>query len=116
MLMKMQICTFFNTDPDLTWREQLTPLIGLGEVDRLEVKLKGLNVTDLDYLQVPLNSLFPSPPAHLEDQFDALLMDIGSWPQVRRVAILLKSVQKWCYIQNHDVNESIILIYVSGPL
>ena len=41
-LVEMQICTFFN--PDLMWREQFIPLIGREEVDRLDKKLKSLNV------------------------------------------------------------------------
>ena len=43
MMMKMQICTFFN--PLLMWREQLTPLMGQEEVDRLDGRLKELNIT-----------------------------------------------------------------------
>ena len=39
----MQICTFFN--PNLLWRDQITPLIGREEVTKLERKLRSLNVT-----------------------------------------------------------------------
>ena len=78
MLMEMQICTFFN--PDLTWREQLTPLIGQDEGCRLETKLREKNVTNLDSLQLSYTSMFPSPPNHLESQFADLLRDIGYWP------------------------------------
>ena len=78
--MGMQISTFFN--PALTWREQLTPLMGLDEVDRLGTKLREMNVTNLDSKQLPYTSMFFSPPHHLESQFDILIRDIGSWPLV----------------------------------
>ena len=42
LMVKMQICTFFN--PLLMWREQLTPLMGQEEVDRLDGNLKDLNI------------------------------------------------------------------------
>ena len=41
-VVEMQICTFFN--PDLMWREQFVPLMGQEEVDKLDKKLKSLNV------------------------------------------------------------------------
>ena len=41
-MIKMQICSFFN--PLLMWREQLTPLIGQEEVDRLDGKLRDINI------------------------------------------------------------------------
>ena len=43
VVLKMQVCTVFN--PLLTWREQLTPLLGQEEVDRLDIRLKQLNIT-----------------------------------------------------------------------
>jgi len=42
-IVEMQICNIFN--PDLMWREQFIPLMGQGEVDKLDRKLKSLNVT-----------------------------------------------------------------------
>ena len=78
--MEMQICTFFN--PDLTWDEQFTPLMGEEEVERLQAKLLDMNLTHLDSMQVFFTSMFPSPPPHSERQFSDLLRDIGSWPLV----------------------------------
>ena len=52
-LVEMQICTFFN--PDLMWHEQFIPLMGQEEVDKLDKKLKSLNIagkSSSDYYQV----------------------------------------------------------------
>ena len=76
----MQICTFFN--PDLKWREQLRPLMGRGEVVKLDTKLREMNVVNLDSLHVFYSSMFSSPPPQLENEFADLLMAIGSWPEV----------------------------------
>ena len=80
--MEMQICTFFN--PELTWTDQLTPIVGQKEVKKLQVKLAELHVpqTKLDTLQIFFTSMFPSPPPDLETCFADLLRDIGSWPLV----------------------------------
>ena len=80
ILMDMQICTFFH--PDLFWKKQLTPLIGQDEVERMDSKLKELNVKGLDTLKVFYTSMFPSPPYHMESKFADLLRDIGAWPTV----------------------------------
>jgi hypothetical protein len=81
MLVEMQICTFFN--PDLKWREHLQPLMGRGEVVKLDTKLREMNVVNLDSLHVFNSSMFSSPPPELENEFADLLMAIGSWPAVR---------------------------------
>ena len=39
----MKICSFFN--PAFSWVDQLAPLLGAGEVDKLNAKLCSLNVT-----------------------------------------------------------------------
>ena len=39
----MKICSFFN--PAFSWVDQLAPLLGAGEVDKLNAKLRSLNVT-----------------------------------------------------------------------
>ena len=78
------------------WREQLSPLMGQEEVDRLDGKLKGLNISGterghaqndillsgLDSMQVHFTSMFPEPDMMVEQQFWRLLTSIGSWPQV----------------------------------
>ena len=43
VLVEMQICSIFN--PDLMWKDQVTPLIGQEEVGKLDRKLRSLNVT-----------------------------------------------------------------------
>ena len=40
---RMKICSFFN--PAFSWVDQLAPLLGAGEVDKLNAKLRSLNVT-----------------------------------------------------------------------
>lgn len=50
LLVEFQICTFFN--PDLLWREQLTPLIGQEEVEKLDRRLKSLNVDGMDDFRI----------------------------------------------------------------
>ena len=80
MMMKMQICTLFN--PLLMWREQLTPLMGQEEVDRLDGRLKELNITGLNCLRVEYTDMFPVPDRMEDQQFWRLLTSIGSWPLV----------------------------------
>ena len=41
----MKICSFFN--PAFSWVDQLAPLLGAGEVDKLNAKLCSLNVTGM---------------------------------------------------------------------
>merc|ERR1712013_650019 len=43
LLLEMQISTFFQ--PDLVWRKQLLPLIGPVEVDKMDSKLKEMNMS-----------------------------------------------------------------------
>ena len=43
IVMRMKICSFFN--PAFSWVDQLAPLLGAGEVDKLNAKLRSLNVT-----------------------------------------------------------------------
>jgi hypothetical protein len=77
LIVQMQICTFFN--PELTWRQQLTPVIGPAEVDILDNKLKEANIENSNF-RLFYSSLFPSPPPKYHDQFTDLLTDISGWP------------------------------------
>lgn len=77
LIVQMQICTYFN--PELTWRQQLTPIIGPAEVDILDSKLKEAKMGDKDF-RLFYSSLFPSPPPKYHDQFTDLLTDISGWP------------------------------------
>ena len=97
MVMKMQICTFFN--PTLIWKEQLTPLLGQEEVDRFDCQLKDLNIigmndviddkrnknvtyTGLDHLCLHYTQLLPPPETNDHYQLCRLITSIGSWPLV----------------------------------
>ena len=94
--MKMHICSFFN--PLLMWREQLTPLMGQEEVDRLYGKLKDLNIkgmawhtpwsreclphSGLETMRIHYCHMFSRPDKMEEKQFWRLLWCVGSWPLV----------------------------------
>ena len=80
MMLEMHICTYFN--PHLTWRQQLQPVMGGEEVEKLDMKLKEMNVPNLDSLHVFYNSVFGDPPNKLQARFSTLIRDIGTWPSV----------------------------------
>ena len=67
---------------DLLWREQLTTLIGQEEVEKLDRKLKSLNVDGLDDLRIEYSDMFCSRSVQESDQLLDIVRDIGSWPQV----------------------------------
>ena len=57
VMMQMQICTLFS--PLLSWRDQLAPLLGQEEVDRLANKLKDIHINgDLNHLLLPSQSMY----------------------------------------------------------
>ena len=64
------------------WREQLTPLMGQEEVDRLDGRLKELNITGLNSLRVKYTDMFSLPDRMEDQQFWRMLTCIGSWPLV----------------------------------
>ena len=43
ILMRMKTCSFFS--PSLNWKQQLSPLLGPDEVEKLDSKLRSLNMT-----------------------------------------------------------------------
>ena len=43
VVMMLKTCSFFH--PRLEWTNQLSPLLGVGEVEKLDVKLRSLNVS-----------------------------------------------------------------------
>merc|ERR1719462_923368 len=59
VVMTLKTCSFFH--PRLEWTSQLSPLLGVGEVDKLNVKLRSLNVSGLDRLKLSYKQFFPSP-------------------------------------------------------
>ena len=79
-MMEMQISTFFN--PNLTWDEQLTPLMGDEDVGKLKAKLVETNLKDMETMRLFFVSMFPSPPPHSESRACHLMKQIGSWPLV----------------------------------
>ena len=77
-LLKFNICSMFSLD--MTWTIQLSPLLGAREVDKLDTKLRSLNVTGLDTLHLTYDMFFP---AHQQEKaLGDLVVKIGSWSKV----------------------------------
>merc|ERR1712130_958162 len=97
VVMTLKTCSFFH--PRLEWTSQLSPLLGVGEVDKLNVKLRSLNVSGLDRLKLSYKQFFPSPFLQTEQaeiQFTELLTTIGSWPQDEKEYVLVSLVLLFC--------------------
>ena len=71
------ICSMF--DKNITWTEQLSPLLGAREVQKLDAKLRSLTVTGLDSLHLTLDMFFP---AQQENTVGGLVVRVGSWARV----------------------------------
>lgn len=80
VLVELQVCTFFN--PDLLWGEQLSTLIGATEVEKLDRKLKSMEVKGLDDLKLSYLDMFSREDVTLSETFLEMVRDIGCWPQV----------------------------------
>ena len=99
VVITLKTCSFFH--PRLEWTHQLAPLLGVGEVDKLDVKLRSLAVAGnllllltltiptliagLDRLKLTYKQFFTSPFLQTEQaevEFTELLAAIGAWPQV----------------------------------
>eukprot|EP00092_Neocalanus_flemingeri_P041907 GFUD01045641.1.p1 GENE.GFUD01045641.1~~GFUD01045641.1.p1 ORF type:complete len:476 (-),score=149.67 GFUD01045641.1:139-1566(-) len=93
-LVEMQICTIFH--PSLVWREQLIPLMGLQEVDKLESKLKSLNIAGLDDLQVPYSHMFTQPQPPDIKQLQETVKEVGGWAQDACETVLISFVLLFC--------------------
>jgi len=90
ILIKLKISTFFN--PSMTWSKQLETLLGVEEVEKLDKKLRSLQVQGLDNLRLQYSQFFSSPFLQTEDseqQFCKLLNKIGSWPEDEKEYILI---------------------------
>jgi len=90
ILIKLKISTFFN--PELTWCKQLSSLLGSGEVEKLDKKLRSLEVEGLENLRLKYNQFFSSPFLETEEseqEFCKLLNKIGSWPEDEKEYILM---------------------------
>ena len=79
-MVKLATCSMFSLD--MTWTSQLSPLLGAREVDKLEAKLRSLNVTGLDRLHLTYNMFFSTHKQ--EETFGQLMVTIGSWAEVNR--------------------------------
>jgi len=81
--------------PSMVWTTQLAPLLGAGEVEKLNTKLRTLNVSGLDCLKITFNQLFTPCRVITEDEekrLPLLVEDIGSWHQDPTELILLSLV------------------------
>jgi hypothetical protein len=79
------ICSMF--DKNITWTKQLSPLLGVREVQILDTKLRSLNVTDLDSLHLTFDMFFPRHQQ--EDTLGDMVVRVGSWAKVSILYFLL---------------------------
>jgi len=93
-LLELQLCSTFN--PDLQWTEQLAPLLGQEETDKLDNKLRSLNVTDLDELHLSYLQFFPSYQHRDKARLLSLITEIGSWSQDEKEYVLVSLVLLFC--------------------
>lgn len=97
IVIKLKVGSFFH--PRLEWISQLSPLLGSGEVEKLDVKLRSLNVSGLDRLKLTYKQFFTSPFLQTEQseiEFTELLSSIGSWPQDEKEYTLVSLVLLFC--------------------
>ena len=94
LVVMLSTCSMFSTH--LLWTTQLSPLLGAGEVDKLDTKLRTLNVSGLDSLQMTYRQFFNTTTFKTEEderRFMELVADIGSWHQVGRYWVLASGRQ-----------------------
>ena len=77
-LVVFTVCSMFNKN--ITWTKQVSPLLGGREVEKLDAKLRSLNMTDLDSLRLSFNMFFPN--RQQKDTVGDLVVTIGSWAKV----------------------------------
>jgi len=85
--------SMFSTS--MVWTTQLAPLLGAGEVEKLNTKLRTLNVSGLDSLKITFNQFFTPYRVITEEEdrrLSTLVEDIGSWHQDPTELILLSLV------------------------
>ena len=88
LVVLLSTCSMFPTN--MLWTTQLTPILGAGEVDKLNTKLKTLNVTGLDSMQMTYQQFFNTRTFNNKEEgarFTQLLAEIGSWHQVGRYLV-----------------------------
>jgi len=93
-LLELQLCSTFN--PDLQWTEQLAPLLGQEETDKLDNKLRSLSVADLDELHLSYLQFFPSCQEQDTTRLMGLIHEIGSWSQDEKEYVLVSLVLLFC--------------------
>jgi hypothetical protein len=67
-------------DKNITWTKQLSPLLGVKEVQKLDAKLRSRTVTGLDSLHLAFDMFFPAQ--HQENTVGDLVVRVGSWAEV----------------------------------
>ena len=77
-LIEFQVCSFFH--PDMLWRDQLTHFIGKEEVERLDKKLKSLNVGGLDDHRIEYGQMF----RYSTESIQEVVRDVASWSKVTK--------------------------------
>ena len=85
LVTSLMTCAMFP--PSLLWSAQLSSLLGEGEVDKLDTKLRSLNVMGLDTMHLDYTQFFGLPLGltlgdETVERFLKLVRDIGSWHQV----------------------------------
>ena len=75
----------------MQWTMQLSPLLGELEVEKLDTKLRSLNVTGIDNLHLDYTQFFPVQcSSDLErERLLRLINNIGSWHQVLSALLYL---------------------------
>ena len=83
LLVLLSSCSMFSSN--LLWTKQLSPLLGCKEVDKLNSKLRSLNVSGLDSLHISYRQFFSTTTFKMEEderRLMELVEEIGSWYQV----------------------------------
>ena len=94
LVVTLSTCSMFSTYQ--LWTTQLSPLLGAGEVDKLNTKLRTLNVAGLDTFKMMYRQFFNMRTFGTEEEemrFTQLVGDIGSWHQVSRFWVLATVIQ-----------------------
>jgi len=95
LVTSLMTCSMFP--PSLLWSSQLALLLGEGEVDKLNTKLRSLNVMGLDTMHLDYIQFFGLPLGltlgdESVERFLKLVHDIGSWHQDPTELVLLSLV------------------------
>jgi len=97
LMTTLTTCSLFPGN--LRWNNQLAPLLGEGEVEKLDTKLRSLNVLGLDQLHLDYNQFFSlttdgigDSDKNQTDRFMKLVQYIGTWHQDPTELMLLSLV------------------------